>query len=151
MTIAEISIGPEAKKYSQKVMAASEEYLREFDLTNENLSKDQQKIVFDFIKLRRIGWVFALFMSLTAVVGVVVGVFYFNMSSDIIRDLLSTSVQIAFLLGVLGGSAFYCACGSLFQIVFHFGTIRRKRKVLEAFLPSVRSTVVSSIGCKSYS
>jgi len=161
VAITEISIGPDKKKYSKKVTASSEEYLKEFDLTADNLSGDQRKIVFDFIKQRRTGWIISSFMSLMAIVWVLLSIFYVNMLSDMSRDFLpdldiSTCqnethahkeidrllIHTVFLLGILGGSILYSMGGCVFQIVFHFVTIRRKRKALEAFLPSVRSAVV---------
>ena len=160
MTIIETLKYSKEKKYSEKVIASSQQYLKEFELTPEELSADQRKIVFDFIKLRRAGWIISSVMSITSIAVVISAIFYFKLVADINRDFSArpkTTVthndtqtdqkftelerHVFFIMGILAGSSIYIAGSCIFQIVFWFARIRRKKKVLEAFLPSVKLAV----------
>ena len=141
------------KKFSTKIVAASKEYLKTFDLETDNLTDEQDKIVCEYTQRRCIGKFYSIFLSVISIVYVLVFIGYLNLVKDMKRDIFSdftttTSKQAendstlfintAFIMGACIGSVLYVASSCIGTTMFYGVETRKHKKIIEAFLPEIQ-------------
>jgi hypothetical protein len=172
MEVKDVAIGPQTavsktKRISPKVRRATEEYLAGKDLNIEQLSEEQKRCVFRFIKSRTA-------MKCALVIGIISGVLLLALSTRMFglfrrlaetfapdnaymilddgtkqyfeldeeqKDYLVSYGQMCALLGGSLAAGLYSAAGVIVHAIGSVVEHRRNAKIFDAFLPAVRGSV----------
>ncbi len=173
MEIPEVPIEPPRKKKiraSRKVLASTEQYLNDNGLSFDQLTPAQQTFAVKYIKTKRgCLWYFLITFVGFIFLSVVCYMFYKNtvkdavnsfmpdryvveaedgskVTKDVNGDLQERIQMYGAICSLLAGvfiAAIYTAASGLGTAIGGFFSVRKDRKVLEAFLPSVRKALKS--------